>query len=126
MYLDVVVRFPREQVPKSRLRFNKFVGWLFGMHANFDVWWSRATMAYFFGMYVNGIAVYGRDPLLTCEYAYFVSKDQGCPVEDTIGMGRRYIYFFYVAFYFVRLCGFADGDLRPSDWRNCSSKGYHP
>lgn len=23
-----------------------FAGWLIGMHANFDVWWSRAAMAY--------------------------------------------------------------------------------
>ena len=23
-----------------------FAGWLLGMHANFDVWWSRAVMAY--------------------------------------------------------------------------------
>jgi hypothetical protein len=96
------------------------------MHANIDVWWSRATMAYFFGMYINGIAVYGRDPLLTCEYARFVSKDQGCPEPfvdriDTIWNADTPTSFLHTI-----LFGFADDDLHPSDWRNCSSKGYHP
>jgi hypothetical protein len=83
-------------------------------------------MAYFFGMYVNGIAVYGRDPLLTCEYANFVSKDQGCPgtfedgeltVWDADGLS-----FLWHSISF----GLAGDDLRPSNWRNCSSEGYHP
>jgi hypothetical protein len=34
-----------------------FAGWLIGMHANFDVWWSRFAMAWCWGMYINGIAV---------------------------------------------------------------------
>jgi hypothetical protein len=55
-----------------------YVGWLLGMHCNFDTWWSRATMAWFWGLYVNGIAVYGRDPLQTCDYAFYISKDTRC------------------------------------------------
>ena len=35
-------------------------------------------MAYFWGMYINGIAVYGRDPLLTCDYVKFMVQDQRC------------------------------------------------
>eukprot|EP00532_Pseudo-nitzschia_australis_P015939 CAMPEP_0168255924 /NCGR_PEP_ID=MMETSP0141_2-20121125/5529_1 /TAXON_ID=44445 /ORGANISM="Pseudo-nitzschia australis, Strain 10249 10 AB" /LENGTH=96 /DNA_ID=CAMNT_0008192487 /DNA_START=194 /DNA_END=481 /DNA_ORIENTATION=+ len=41
--------------------------------------WSRLAMAWCWGMYVNGIAVYGRDPVLTCEYAYFLTIDNRCP-----------------------------------------------
>ena len=36
-----------------------YAGWLLGMHANFDVWWSRFAMAWCWGMYINGIAVSG-------------------------------------------------------------------
>jgi hypothetical protein len=46
-----------------------FAGFLVGMHLNYDVWWSRAAMAWCWGCYINGIAVYGRDPVLTCAYA---------------------------------------------------------
>ncbi|OEU21663.1 hypothetical protein FRACYDRAFT_231804 [Fragilariopsis cylindrus CCMP1102] len=43
-----------------------FAGWFLGMHFNlYDKWWSIGCMAYCYGMYINGIAVYGRDPLLT-------------------------------------------------------------
>jgi hypothetical protein len=55
-----------------------YVGWLIGMHCNFDTWWSRATMAWYWGLYVNGIAVYGRDPLQTCDYAFYISRDTHC------------------------------------------------
>ena len=34
-------------------------------------WWSRATQAWFIGGYLNGIAVYGRDPVLACADVYF-------------------------------------------------------
>jgi hypothetical protein len=34
-----------------------YAGWLIGMHANFDVWWSQFAMAWCWGMYMNGIAV---------------------------------------------------------------------
>lgn len=55
-----------------------FAGWLLGMHCNFDTWWSRATMAWCWGLYINGIAVYGRDPLQTCGYALYISMDTHC------------------------------------------------
>lgn len=97
-----------------------FAGWLIGMHCNFDVWWSRATMAYCWGMYINGIAVYGRDPVLTCEYAYFLSIDNHCP---------------YTKCYLEGLKELANKttetnttvqEMVPVDWRNCSATGYHP
>ena len=77
--------------------------------------WSRLAMAWCWGMYVNGIAVYGRDPVLTCEYAYFLTLDNRCP---------------YISCY---LEGLADKnntkvkEMAPVDWRNCSATDdYHP
>ncbi|KAG7340170.1 hypothetical protein IV203_037252 [Nitzschia inconspicua] len=102
-----------------------FAGWIFGMHANSDDWWSRATMAYFHGMYVNGIAVYGRDPLLTCDYARFMAEDQRCPAVSgysAVGSDLNAPFSWWNALRF----DLSDDNLQPSDWRNCSSRGYHP
>jgi hypothetical protein len=95
-----------------------FAGLLVGMHLNFDVWWSRASMAWCWGQYINGIAVYGRDPVLTCAYAYFMSTTQRCPYVDCY------------------LEGLANPDhtfdnmtvtlMKPPNWRNCSADAFHP
>jgi hypothetical protein len=85
-------------------------------------------MAYFYGMYINGIAVYGRDPLLTCEYAHFVSQDQHCPMrshEDESESPWKHVDVFSLL-WMIFPPSFSDHNLHPSDWRNCSSKGYHP
>lgn len=139
-------------VPSPYFHFHHwFAGWFFGMHANlYDVWWSRMTMAYFWGMYINGIAVYGRDPMLTCEYARFVTVDQSCPAmnggrcqygeqevdwQESVsddGLGHVGIGAWIVnaatLFYNGSLGGIDnhDDNLEPANWRNCSSKGYHP
>jgi hypothetical protein len=45
-------------IPSNYFHFHHwYAGWLIGMHANFDVWWSRFAMAWCWGMYMNGIAV---------------------------------------------------------------------
>jgi len=96
-----------------------FAGLLVGMHFNFDVWWSRAAMAWCWGAYMNGIAVYGRDPVLTCQYAYFMSVTQRCPfVEcylDAMNSTDHLDEFNNTV-----------AEMTPTDWRNCSSGGYHP
>lgn len=100
-------------VPSPYLHLHHwFIGWLLGMHCNFaDVWWSRALMSYFWGMYINGIAVYGRDPVLSCGYSYFLSLDQECPyLECYDGNGTKVI---------------EDSMIAP-DWKNCSADSYHP
>ena len=97
-----------------------FAGWWVGMYANFDTWWSRATLAWCWGLYVNGIAAYGRDPVLTCGYALFLAEQNRCPFLDCY------------------LDGIATPDpvtnhtttvvqpmVKP-DWRNCSADAYHP
>ncbi|KAG7353146.1 hypothetical protein IV203_009194 [Nitzschia inconspicua] len=96
-----------------------YAGWLIGMHANFDVWWSQFAMAWCWGMYMNGIAVYGRDPVLTCEYAYFLTVDNHCP---------------YVNCYLEALKEMREHpqnhtqnvEMVPANWMNCSSVGYIP
>ena len=55
-----------------------FATWLVGMHLNQNYWWSRVSMALFWGVYLNGIAVYGRDSILGCKSAYYNSEQQKC------------------------------------------------
>jgi len=115
-----------------------FAGFLFGMHANHhQKWWSRATMAYCWGMYVNGIAVYGRDPLLTCDYARFLAEDQNCPFEvkgevpsgppqDPGGFVLPLLRQLVLRVMHISVSN-GDGEYPDiTDWRNCSSSGYHP
>lgn len=78
------------------------VGWWLGMHCNFPTIYSKLAMAWCWGMYINGIAVYGRDPVQMCGYIDYYYEDQHCHAETRL-----------------------HGDI-PSDWRNCSSSGYHP
>lgn len=56
-----------------------YIGWVFGMHANFDVWWSRVCLALSWAFYVNGIATWGRDPILGCALSLYRSTGQSCP-----------------------------------------------
>lgn len=90
-----------------------FAGWLIGMHCNFDVWWSRAVMAWCWGSYINGIAVYGRDPVLTCGYSLYLSSSQWCSYMDC---------------YLEGIHEFINGTntsvvapMLPPDWRDCQA-----
>jgi hypothetical protein len=69
-------------------------------------------MAWCWGMYINGIAVYGRDPVLTCEYAYFLSMDNRCP---------------YMSCYVEAMNDTITNvtEMVAADWRNCSAEGFH-
>ena len=44
-----------------------FLAWLFGCHANQRFWWSLALQGFLWGIYINGVAVWGRDGLLGCQ-----------------------------------------------------------
>ena len=86
-----------------------YAGWLLGMHCNYNTWWSKMSMAWCWGMYINGIAVYGRDPVLTCEYAYFLTVDNQCP---------------YISCYLDAIQDVNQTDIKemvPVDWMNCSA-----
>lgn len=64
--------------------------------------------------------VYGRDPVLTCEYAYFLTIDNHCP---------------YANCYLEALKEMREHpqnhtsqviEMVPANWMNCSSEGYIP
>jgi len=52
--------------------------WLFGMCANAPTILSQIVMSYMWGCYINGIAVYGRDPILSCSHAFYTSTNLQC------------------------------------------------
>jgi hypothetical protein len=96
-----------------------FAGWLLGMHCNLDTWWSRATMAWCWGQYVNGIAVYGRDPLLTCGYSYYLSSQAlTCPYLQCYYDEQRRAHNMTIL-----LPNMTTEDIPPipvPDWRHCT------
>lgn len=57
--------------------------WMLGMLFSRPEWWSQIAMALCWGQYVNGIAVWGRDSVLTCEYASYVTAGNGCNYSST-------------------------------------------
>ena len=88
-----------------------YAAWMIGMHANVSTWWSIATLTFMWGTYINGIAVYGRDPILSCAYSFYVSTNihcdyMSCYTNDDNGHPG---YKPYIA----------------PDWRNCSAGHYH-
>jgi hypothetical protein len=89
-----------------------YIAWLLGMFANADTRWSIATSCFAWGYYINGIAVYGRDPILGCAYSLYLSiglkcKYIGClfdqPNTTDATVFKRFI---------------------PPDWRECK-EGYY-
>lgn len=92
-----------------------YVSWMVGMHANANTLWSQATLAYLWGNYINGIAVYGRDPILSCAYPFYLSTTNlhcefmACYSTTANSSKNTTIYKPYIA----------------PDWRNCSANHYH-
>jgi hypothetical protein len=97
-----------------------YAGWLVGMHLNYNTWWSRACMAWCWGCYINGIAVYGRDPVLTCGYALFISQDQRCPFIQC------YVNALNDPQHHTGHNNETQAPMVIPDWRNCSSSAYKP
>jgi hypothetical protein len=68
---------------------------------------------------MNGIAVYGRDPVLTCEYAYFLTIDNHCPYANCYLKALEEMK--------KHPQNHTDVEVMvAADWRNCSSEGFHP
>jgi hypothetical protein len=55
---------------------------LVGMHLNLSDSFSQGAQAFFWGQYINGVAAWGRDPVLTCAYSYYISTDIDCAFMD--------------------------------------------
>lgn len=93
-----------------------YAGWLLGMHINFHRHrWSRWTQYWCWGCYINGIGVWGRDPVLTCAYALFMAKTQRCPFVHCYLEGLE-----------ANDTQAIVTEMKHADWRNCSDDGYHP
>ncbi|EKX39483.1 hypothetical protein GUITHDRAFT_76391 [Guillardia theta CCMP2712] len=73
--------FPQIADPAFHLH-HWFVAWLVAMLARFEPYWSRGTQMFFVGYYINGIAVYGRDPLLACANVAFLNTKMGCGIGE--------------------------------------------
>lgn len=56
-----------------------FTFWVLALVCRFQTTWSRATQAFLLGVYANGIAVYGRDPVFACKTAFHIALDLRCP-----------------------------------------------
>ena len=84
--------------------------WLLGMLANAPEWWSRAFQAYCLGSYVNGISVYGRDPILGCNLAFYRSTNANCDYMSCYDEGGANGTHHYKPF------------IAP-DWRTCNATG---
>ncbi|CAE8602201.1 unnamed protein product [Polarella glacialis] len=55
-----------------------FTAWLAAQLCRFNTAWSRSAQFFFIGVYVNGIALYGRDPVLSCQAAWLLADSQRC------------------------------------------------
>lgn len=89
-----------------------YIAWLIGMLSNADTNWSIATTCFAWGYYINGIAVYGRDPILGCAYSLYLSVGNRCN---------------YIQCLFNQPNVTSDTLLRsfiPPDWRECK-EGYY-
>ena len=64
-----------------------YYSWLIGMNCNLNTWWSKLCMCFFFGLYVNGVAIFGRDPIMTCAITFYQSSNQNCPYYPEDGGG---------------------------------------
>ena len=69
-----------------------YCAWILAMLARFEPCWSLATQAFFVGYYINGIAIYGRHPVLACKEVYFLSDQQGCTLGKNMTNGTEPIY----------------------------------
>jgi hypothetical protein len=124
-----------------------FAAWLVGMHINQHYWWSWTVMALFFGVYINGIAGYGRDSLLGCKSAFYNSQQQQCGhLLGDVDLSAEFCFYLDLPTHngnvslapeyqstnasapsYVppsnQYLGF--GEAVPLDWRNCSAAGGH-
>ena len=57
-----------------------YYAWFLAMHCNLHgKWWSDLAMSVLWGIYINGVAIFGRDPVLSCSLALYESQSQECP-----------------------------------------------
>lgn len=92
-----------------------YVMWLLALPCRAPALWSRAAQAVLIGGYVNGVAIYGRDPVLACQAAFDLAYNEQCqfylqctapPAGAAPGAGP------------------APAHYTPPDWRTCKAGDY--
>lgn len=97
--VSTVVLFVLPIISNPNAHFHHyFWSWLIGMQAGLHkYWWSTLCSGVLWGVYLNGVAQYGRDDVLGCYQSLYRAKNQGCPfltcseAQTPVGMaaGRR-------------------------------------
>jgi len=59
-----------------------FLAILIGVHINQRFWWSLMLQSFMWGVYINGIAVYGRDGLMGCDEVKYRAENLQCSFYD--------------------------------------------
>lgn len=81
--------------------------WWLGMQSNAPEIWARSFQAFCLGSYLNGIAVYGRDPILGCNYAFYRSTNLECEFMECYKGGNE--------------TEMEYDDFVAPDWRTCNA-----
>jgi hypothetical protein len=84
--------------------------WFLALTCRCPTLWSRGTQAFLIGGYINGVAVYGRDPVLACQAAYDLAYGQQC--------------MFLTHCTVETAAGPAPTTYTPPDWRGCRAGDY--
>lgn len=92
-----------------------FLAWLLALFCRLPTSWSRATQAFLIGYYVNGIALWGRDPVLTCQTAFDLAWHARCPwFESCIDMWNM----------MNETESESGPTFRPPNWKTCDAGDY--
>ena len=79
--VSTVVLFMLPIVGNPNAHFHHFFwSWLIGMQAGLHkYWWSTLCSGILWGVYLNGITQYGRDPVFGCYESLYRGLNQYCP-----------------------------------------------
>jgi hypothetical protein len=92
--------------------------WMLGMLFSREEWWSQVSMAIAWGQYVNGIAVWGRDSVLTCEFASYVAAGNRCGISSSAVLSLLSLSSSDVQM--SKIHNITNTTLQDIDWKGCS------
>ena len=94
-----------------------YCSWLLGMNTNLRYWWSFAFQAFLWGVYINGIAVWGRDEVLGCYQVGYALSNQMCYEYCYEPWAEKGEFYKNTGMEVGGSGGFEDDDSRT--WKNC-------
>ena len=79
-------------------------------------------MSWLWGQYINGLAVWGRDPTLTCAYVYHLANRLDCVVDEQCWNNTGVVAAVDndTSFFLLEQHSGGGGDGDALNWRNCS------